>query len=164
MEERAEYQTKKEPLGASELAAKMLQWREAKLTLDSIEQEISDTVLVIGKTQTVGDVRATYSKGRDKLDWELGFKEYLVRVDNQDDAFSAQGILEHTEQEFSVIDWQRFADLVQPLLADVAFEACKEEATTTTKMYDYSAACKALKIKAAVIEEGTPSVKVKLLE
>jgi hypothetical protein len=54
----------------SKLAITMLQWEEKRLELDKIEADIIVTVLEIGKTQVVGNVRATYSGGRKKYDYE----------------------------------------------------------------------------------------------
>ncbi|MFQ5591251.1 MAG: hypothetical protein ACE5HE_08825 [Phycisphaerae bacterium] len=48
----------------SELAAKMLEWERAKQVLDDLTADISAAVLEIGETQTVGNVRATYNRGR----------------------------------------------------------------------------------------------------
>lgn len=49
---------------ASELAKLMLKWEVQRIILDELEAVIKDTVLKAGKTQTVGNVRATYSAGR----------------------------------------------------------------------------------------------------
>lgn len=54
----------------SSLAQTMLQWERAKKQLDDIETAIQDAVLQIGKTQTVGNVRASYSKGRKSYDYQ----------------------------------------------------------------------------------------------
>ena len=51
-------------MDASELAAKMLQWEEVKRSLDALTEEIQAAVLAIGKTQTVGNVRASFAAGR----------------------------------------------------------------------------------------------------
>jgi hypothetical protein len=51
-------------MDASELAQKMLAWEQAKRALDALTAEIEMAVLEIGKTQTVGNVRATYNQGR----------------------------------------------------------------------------------------------------
>ena len=48
----------------SALAADMLKWERLRRELDELEWAIKDTVLQLGKTQTVGNVRATFSKGR----------------------------------------------------------------------------------------------------
>jgi hypothetical protein len=57
-------------MNASELASKMLEWERVKRQLDDITEEIQATVLEIGKTQTVGNVRATYSAGRKTYDYQ----------------------------------------------------------------------------------------------
>ena len=54
----------------SKLAEKMLEWEKAKCHLAQIEEEIQTVVLAIGKTQTVGNVRASYSGGRKSYDYE----------------------------------------------------------------------------------------------
>ena len=54
----------------SKLATKMLEWEETKHQLAQIEEEIKTAVLAIGKTQTVGNVRASYSGGRKSYDYE----------------------------------------------------------------------------------------------
>jgi hypothetical protein len=55
---------------ASELAKMMLQWEQARKRLDELEEAIRDSVLQMGETQTAGNVRATYSKGRKKYDYQ----------------------------------------------------------------------------------------------
>ena len=57
-------------MDASELAKQMLLWEQVRRRLDEIEEAIKDTVLQIGKTQTVGNVRASYSKGRKSYDYK----------------------------------------------------------------------------------------------
>jgi hypothetical protein len=53
----------------SALATDMLKWERMKRGLDELGESIKDTVMQIGKTQTVGNVRATYSKGRKSYDY-----------------------------------------------------------------------------------------------
>lgn len=48
----------------SYLARKMLEWEQAKRMCNELEAAIRDSVLEIAKTQVVGNVKATYSKGR----------------------------------------------------------------------------------------------------
>ena len=55
---------------ASELAAIMLQWEELLRKADKLRAEIEAAVLEIGKTQTVGNVRATFSAGRKSYDYK----------------------------------------------------------------------------------------------
>lgn len=59
----------------SELAQKMLDWEKARRELDEVESLIKAAVMSIGKTQTVGNVRATYSPGRKKYDYESVLNE-----------------------------------------------------------------------------------------
>lgn len=55
---------------ASELAGKMLEWERKRRELDALEDEIIGAVLAVGKTQTVGNVRASYSGGRKTYNYE----------------------------------------------------------------------------------------------
>jgi hypothetical protein len=57
-------------MDASTLAVKMLQWEELTRQADAIRTEIETAVLGIGKTQTVGNVRATFSAGRRTFDYK----------------------------------------------------------------------------------------------
>jgi hypothetical protein len=61
-------------MNATELAQKMLQWHEIISQAKALEKEICDHVLTLEKTQTVGDVRATYSKPRTTYDYEAAIK------------------------------------------------------------------------------------------
>jgi len=54
---------------ASELAARMLEYEQRKRELDALEAEIVAAVLETGTTQTVGNVRASYSTGRKSYDY-----------------------------------------------------------------------------------------------
>jgi len=54
----------------STLAQKMLEWEQAKQRLDEIELWIKEAVMIVGKTQTVGNVRASYSAGRRSFDYK----------------------------------------------------------------------------------------------
>lgn len=54
----------------SNLALMMLRWEKQRRALDELEAAIKDTVLVLERTQTVGNVRASYSAGRRSFDYE----------------------------------------------------------------------------------------------
>jgi hypothetical protein len=54
----------------SELAKDMLEWESLKRSLDRLEASIKERVIALGKTQNVGNVRATYSGGRRSFDYE----------------------------------------------------------------------------------------------
>jgi len=61
-------------MDARELAKKMLQWQEAQAHADVLKMDIEAAVLELGKTQTVGNVRATYSAGRKSYDYPSAFE------------------------------------------------------------------------------------------
>jgi len=61
-------------MNMSELAQKMLEWEELVKQANALEEEIKAAVLEIGKTQTVGNVRASYSGGRNTYDYETPAK------------------------------------------------------------------------------------------
>lgn len=63
-------QEAEEEVDAYVLARLMLRWRAQREKLDQTEEEIKALVLKAGKTQTVGGVRATFSKGRRTYDYE----------------------------------------------------------------------------------------------
>jgi hypothetical protein len=56
-------------MDASEIAKEMLRWETMKKELDALTSIIQEEVLQMGKTQTVGNVRATYSAGRKTYDY-----------------------------------------------------------------------------------------------
>lgn len=62
-------------MDATELAKKMLEWQEAQARADLLKMDIEAAVLAIGKTQTAGNVRATYSAGRKSYDYESAARE-----------------------------------------------------------------------------------------
>lgn len=67
-------------MDASELAKKMLEWQEAQTKADLLKMDIESAVLHLGKTQTVGNVRATYSAGRKSYDYQVAFEETLAKA------------------------------------------------------------------------------------
>jgi len=54
----------------SALARDMLLWEQKRRELDDLEQAVKDAVLRLGKSQTVGNVKATYTSGRKTYDYE----------------------------------------------------------------------------------------------
>ena len=74
-------------MDASQLATKMLEWEQHRRELDTLESEIKDAVLKMGKTQTVGNVRASYSKGRSAYDYETAITEAEDRGEVAPEAF-----------------------------------------------------------------------------
>ena len=68
-------------MNATELAQAMLQWQELMEQADNIEREIVQAVLELQKTQTVGNVRATYNKPRKTYDYQAACeKEQLTET------------------------------------------------------------------------------------
>lgn len=63
------------------LALDILEWRETKLKLDALEASIAEQVIELGKTQTVGDVRATFSAGRRTYDYKAAALAANVRAE-----------------------------------------------------------------------------------
>ena len=84
-------------MDSKELAKKMLEWQELEERKIALEAEIEQAVLEIGKTQTVGNCRATFSNPRKSYQsWE--------------DAVLAKADFEHVKENWTVIpepyiDW-----------------------------------------------------------
>lgn len=53
-----------------ELARLMIEWEDGRKKLDQLESKITAAVLEHGKTVVVGNVAASYSKGRTTYDYE----------------------------------------------------------------------------------------------
>lgn len=53
----------------SQLATMMLEWERRQKWADALRAKIKATVMRVGETQTVGNVRATYSGGRKTYDY-----------------------------------------------------------------------------------------------
>ena len=89
-------------MNASQLAAKMLDWESKRKELDALEGEIQAAVLELKRTQTVGAVKASYSAGRRKFDYEAGGKSA------SDEVISAYTsvIPEQVIPERTTIDWK----------------------------------------------------------
>jgi hypothetical protein len=56
-------------MNPTELAHAMLEWETTQRKADELAETIKAAVLEIGKTQTVGNVRASYSAGRRTFDY-----------------------------------------------------------------------------------------------
>ena len=62
-----------------QLAKDILEWREKRTELQVIEDRIKQAVLDLGKTQTVGDVRASYSAGRRTFGYKEAVEGYVAQ-------------------------------------------------------------------------------------
>ncbi len=95
--------------GPSGLALKMLAWEQAQRRADELRAEIETWVLDLGKTQTVGNVRATFSNGRKSYDYETAGQTAAPKI-----------IAEFTTHiEKDVIDWRLVCKKAE--IADVPF-------------------------------------------
>ena len=72
------------------LAQAMLTWERSRRELDELEGKIKNAVLQLGKTQTVGNVRATYSNGRKSYDYKQAVAAYR-------DSLEVGLVAKHTE-------------------------------------------------------------------
>jgi len=88
-------------MNASELALKMLEWEKARRDLDLLESEIKEAVLELGKTQTVGNVRATFTNGRSIYDYEGAAR----KAEFPDDVIDV-----HSK---TVVDWKKICETAQ---------------------------------------------------
>ena len=113
----------------SELAKALLMWEEMSRELDLLEEIIEGAVLSLKETQTIGNIRATYSKGRNKYDYE----SVAVKM------FTPEELADYTTH----VD---------------------EQVIPAHDVIDYMKACKDSKIDPELVEQGTPSVKVKMLK
>jgi hypothetical protein len=128
-------------MNSSELASKMLEWERIRKELDAIEASIKESVMELGKTQTVGNVTASYRSGTRSFDYQAS----CANVDGATLSKYATGR--------DIIDW----DAVKLEAADVV-----SKFTITTFDYDYKGICKELSIEPIVTGQTEPSVSIKI--
>jgi len=138
-------------MNETELAMKMLQYGDLKATLDVLEAQIKIAVLERGKTQTVGNVRASYSTGRKTYDYEATinaaesagqlepgclapFEAYSVDYEAAVEGFKAAGLIDDSDLD---------------MFGKIAV--------------NYREACKTFGLEGVVTSQQEPSVTVKLL-
>jgi len=63
---------------AKRLAADLFEWGELAEKMARLEERIKPQVLELGKTQTVGNVRATFSQGRRAYDYRGAFYNHFA--------------------------------------------------------------------------------------
>ena len=91
-----------------QLAKDMLEWREKRAELDVIEDRIERAVLELGKTQTVGDVRASYSAGRRTFGYQQAVEGYIAQKPEDLTRFMGS-IQDHTEV-VTTVDYKAVCD------------------------------------------------------
>jgi len=109
-------------MNASELATKMLEWEKARRDLDLLESEIKEAVLEIGKTQTVGNVRATFSSGR----ITYGYEEAANKADAPTELIDV-----HSK---TVVDWRKVCEVMN--IIDDVQAIKKSEPTVSIKLME----------------------------
>jgi len=82
----------------------MERWAELKAKIIGLENEIKAEVLLLKKTQDVGNVRATFAKGRKTYDYESIAKSQAI----------PPGLLEANTQEKIVTDWRNIVKAMNP--------------------------------------------------
>lgn len=86
------------------LTDKMERWEELKLEISKLESEIKKEVLVLGKTQQVGNVKASFAKGRTRYDYEQIAKS--IKVPDE--------IMEKFTEKKVVTDWTKLVKELSP--------------------------------------------------
>ena len=86
------------------LTEKMARWEELKIEISRLESEITKEVISLGKTQQVGNVRASFANGRKTYNYEAIAKS----IEIPDDVFAA-----HTKQKIET-DWTSLVKELSP--------------------------------------------------
>ena len=128
-----------------ELALKMLRWEELMREAAQVGEEISAAVLAMGKTRTVGNVRATYNSGRRVF----GYKEAVEQ--------SGLAPGDPDLEPYTVVDtdWEAAAKEVYSYDQLVPFQSLR---------VDFTAAAKGLGLEVPVLSQSEPSVTIRLSE
>jgi hypothetical protein len=129
----------------------MLDYEAMQRRADALRAAIEALVLEMGKTQTVGNVRATYSAGRRTFDYQAAVKT----------AQDAGQITPGDMVAYETLDIDYFA-VVESAVESGLLTGEYLDAYTTVKT-DYASAAKALNLDAPVIDQKPASVTVKLL-
>lgn len=133
----------------SQLAATMLEWEATQRKADALAETIKGAVLTIGKTQVVGNVRATFSAGRRTFDYEAA-----VGIAIETGAISLADI-----EPWETLDIDYFA-VVESAVAGGLLSGEYLDTYTRIKV-DYAGAAKAFKLDAP-FTQSEPSVMIKL--
>ena len=70
-------------MNTTEFAQAMIDWKKLNTEIEELEEEIKAYVLEQKKTQNIGDVRATYSKGRTTYDYEFSAVQANATVEEK---------------------------------------------------------------------------------
>jgi len=132
------------------LARTMLEWEATQRKADELAAQIKTAVLAIGKTQVVGNVRATFSAGRRTFDYETAIANAIET-----------GVIGPSDLEAWENDNVDWFEVVQGALQNGILDG--EYLTPYTKtVIDYAAAAKGLGLEAPVASQAEPTVTLKL--
>ena len=113
----------------STLAVKMLEWETTQRAADALRAEIEAAVLEVGKTQTVGNVRATYSAGRKSYDYEAVVRAGMASNDPAE-AETWWNVKDENTQRIEKIDWKAVCDTMRVTMDDIPLKSQSEPSVT----------------------------------
>lgn len=99
-------------MNATQLATKMLEWETTQRAADMLRAEIEAEVLAVGKTQTVGNVRASYTKGRTTYDYQAAVQAVADLAAETDAALFRQIQAVKSVNSKTVYDWHAIATIL----------------------------------------------------
>ena len=134
----------------SQLATLMLDWEITQRKADELAAQIKAAVLTLGKTQVVGNVRASFSAGRRTFD-------YRAAVLNAE----ANGLLEPGSLAPWEVEKVDYFEAVVSAVQDGILDSRYLTQFTSTEI-DWAAAAKGLNLEAPVTGQTVPSVTLKL--
>ena len=109
-------------LEGSALAQAMLEWESRRRELDALEEVISRSVLAMGESYVVGNVRATYSKGRITWHYEDAAKNHPMVNEATINLYTKQ-----------VVDWREVCKHVGIEGTDIPFTQASPSVTLKLK-------------------------------
>jgi hypothetical protein len=117
----------------NKLAQMMLEWETKRRELEDLENKIVAIVLDHGNTVTVGNIRATYSKGRRELDYR------------------------------APVESAALTDPIAQALIEKYTETIEGQWVPSTTKTDWKSAAKEHGIEPVVLGQKDPTVKVKVI-
>jgi hypothetical protein len=95
--------------GTRKLIDLMLEWEDLQEQISKVEDSIELYVMDLEKTQTAGNVRATYGKGRKNYDYQAAAKDVKASVVD----------LYSTETVVVKVDWKKLCE--NEMITDIPF-------------------------------------------
>lgn len=116
-------------MNATELATRMLEWETTQRAADALRAEIEAAVLALGKTQTVGNVRATYSAGRKSYDYEAVARAGMGSNDPAE-AEIWWNVKDEHAQVIDKIDWKAVCETMHVAVDEIPVKSQSEPSVT----------------------------------